>query len=169
MRNKGFVLVETIVVILVLCVLLIMLYGGYMNVISAVERKSYYDNTEYIYKTKLVKDYLEDSNFEDYNGSDVYIYCQGSNDCESKGDDYFKSLISNMHINSIYITKWFTTDIDSSELSNLEATTQNYIKKLDPEYNDGYRIIVMFEDENNLGKIPIIYQYASLMFGGNYE
>ena len=59
MKKNGFVLVETIVVILVLCVLLIMLYGGYMNVISAVQRKSYYDNTEYIYKTNLVKEYLE--------------------------------------------------------------------------------------------------------------
>ena len=57
MKNKGFVLVETIVVILVLCVLLIMLYGGYMNVISAVQRKSYYDNTEYIYKTNSIISY----------------------------------------------------------------------------------------------------------------
>ena len=73
MKNKGFVLVETIVVILVLCVLLIMLYGGYMNVISAVQRKSYYDNTEYIYKTNLVKEYLESSNFSGYEGADVYM------------------------------------------------------------------------------------------------
>ena len=169
MKNKGFVLVETIVVILVLCVLLIMLYGGYMNVISAVQRKSYYDNTEYIYKTNLVKEYFEDSGFSGYDGSSVYIYCQGNSDCLGNGDTYFKSLVTNMRINSIYFTKWFTSDINSGELSDLEATTQNYIKKLDPTKESGYRIIVMYVDENNFNINPTIYQYASLRFGDSDE
>ena len=169
MKKNGFVLVETIVVILVLCVLLIMLYGGYMNVISAVQRKSYYDNTEYIYKTNLVKEYLESSNFSGYEGADVYMYCQGSSDCLGKGDAYFKAMVSNMRINSIYFTKWFTSDINSGELSDLEATTQNYIKKLDPTKESGYRIIVMYVDENNFNNNPIIYQYASLRFGDSNE
>lgn len=165
MKNRGFVLVETIVVILVLCVLLIMLYGGYMNVISAVQRKSYYDNTEYIYKASLIKDYIEDSGFNSYEGANVYIYCQGSSDCKNKGDSYFESLVSNMHVVSIYITKWFTSNISEDELSSLEATTQNYIRKLDPTRGNGYRVIVMFEDENNIGSTPTIYQYASLRLG----
>ena len=169
MKNKGFVLVETIVVILVLCVLLIMLYGGYMNVISAVQRKSYYDNTEYIYKTNLVKEYLESRNFSGYEGAEAYMYCQGSSDCLGKGDAYFKSMVSNMHINSIYITKWDTSDLSVNDLSSLEATTQNYIKKLDPTSDSGYRIIVMFEDENNYNSNPTIYQYASLRFGDSDE
>ena len=169
MKKNGFVLVETIVVILVLCVLLIMLYGGYMNVISAVQRKSYYDNTEYIYKTNLVKEYLESSNFSGYEGAYVYMYCQGSSDCLGKGDAYFKAMVSNMHINSIYITKWYTSDLSVNDLSSLEATTQNYIKKLDPTSDSGYRIIVMFEDENNYNSNPTIYQYASLRFGDSDE
>ncbi len=168
MKNRGFVLVETIVVILVLCVLLIMLYGGYMNVISAVQRKSYYDNTEYIYKTNLIKEYIENSGFNGYEGADMYIYCQGSADCISRGNDYFEELTKNMHVISIYIMKWFTTDIAEDELSSLEATTQNYIRKLDPTKptnENVYRVIVMFEDENNLGSTPTIYQYASLKLG----
>lgn len=165
MNKKGFILVETIVVILVLCVLLIMLYGGYMNVISAVQRKSYYDNAEYIYKTSLIRDKIIADNFKEYEHYSVYTYCQGSADCESKSDSYFKSLVTNMHVNSIYIIDWNVDDIPSADLSQLEATTQNYIKKIDYSYRDDFRIIVMFEDENSLSKAPKIYQYASLEIG----
>ena len=97
------------------------------------------------------------------------MYCQGSSDCLGKGNAYFKAMVSNMHINSIYITKWYTSDLSVNDLSSLEATTQNYIKKLDPTSDSGYRIIVMFEDENYYNSNPTIYQYASLRFGDSDE
>ena len=165
MKSKGFVLVETIVVILVLCVLLIMLYGGYMNVISAVQRKSYYDNAEYIYKTSLIRDKIVDDNFKEYEHYSVYTYCQGSTDCEGKSDSYFKSLVVNMHVNSIYIIEWDDDTMENGDFSSMEATTQNYIKKMDFPWHSDYRIVVMFEDENSFGKSPKIYQYASLELG----
>ena len=46
MNQKGFVLMETIVVIFVLCVILVMLYASYSNLLISVQNKSLYDNTE---------------------------------------------------------------------------------------------------------------------------
>ena len=42
-------------------------------------------------------------------------------------------------------------------------------KKLDPTKESGYRIIVMYVDENNYNSNPTIYQYASLRFGDSDE
>ena len=64
MNQKAFVLMETIVVIFVLCVILVMLYASYSNLLISVQNKSLYDNTEYIYKTQLVREYLEEKNEE---------------------------------------------------------------------------------------------------------
>ena len=131
MNKKGFVLIETIVVILVLCVLLIMLYGGYMNVITSVQKKSHYDNTEYIYKTTLVKDYLLEIN-TNIETETIITICQGKDRClERFTDNYMKELINQMHINSIYITNWNPASIGKNNFSSLEATTQNYLNKLD--------------------------------------
>lgn len=168
MNKKGFVLIETIVVILVLCVLLIMLYGGYMNVITSVQKKSHYDNTEYIYKTTLVKDYLLEINTNTETETIITI-CQGKDQClERFTDNYMKELINQMHINSIYITNWNPASIGKNNFSSLEATTQNYLNKLDATIEKGqtiYRLIVMYENENSLGKTPTIYEYASIKIG----
>lgn len=165
MNKKGFVLIETIVVILVLCVLLIMLYGGYMNVITAVQKKSHYDNTEYIYKTTLVKDYLLEKNIN-IETKTIITICQGKDAClERFTDNYMKELINQMHINSIYITNWNPAKIGKNNFSGLEATTQNYLNKLDATDENAYRLIVMYENENSLGKTPAVYEYASIKIG----
>lgn len=165
MKQKGFVLIETIVVILVLCVLLIMLYGGYMNVITSVQKKSHYDNTEYIYKTTLVKDYLLETN-TNIETETVITICKGQENCLNNfTDNYMQELIKQMHINSIYITNWNPARIGKNNFDNLEATTQNYLNKLDAIDADAYRLIVMYENENSLGKTPTVYEYASIKIG----
>lgn len=172
--KKGFVLMETIVVISVLCVILIMLYASYSKILIGVNKKTLYDNTEYLYKTSLVRDYLEKTVEEDkYQSSQIYMYCRNSvasAKCYDGNitDDFKNDLFSALGVESIYISIWNTTEIAASDITFLEATTQNYIKTIDPEVitsedDYGYRIIVMFKDENDkTGKD--VYQYASLRF-----
>jgi len=50
MKKKGFVLMETIIVISVLCVILITLFVSFSTVLIAVEKRTVYDNTEYLIK-----------------------------------------------------------------------------------------------------------------------
>jgi len=59
-KSKGFVLMEAIVVISVLCVILVILYGAYSKLLIDVKKKSLYDNTEYIYKTSVIRKYFEE-------------------------------------------------------------------------------------------------------------
>ena len=58
MRNKGFVMIETIVVITVLSLGLIMLYASYTLIIGRLSVRTNYDNIGYIYKAHLVHEFL---------------------------------------------------------------------------------------------------------------
>ena len=175
--RRGFVLLETIVVISVLCIILITLYTGYNNTTNTVKTQLSYDNTEYIYKTYILKSYLEDKIINEVsyacsNCETVYIFCNDkTTSCSSIptiNADYtfLQSLITTMQVKAIYITKWDTSSFtNKAEIMNIfEATTQRYIKTLNPIKKDAnaYRIIVMFGDENNSSST--IFQYASLGF-----
>lgn len=166
MKNKrGFVLAETIVVITVLCVILIVLYASYNSLLINVKKKSNYDNTEYLYKTSVIRKYLEPRvNISTLFGDKTYgVYCSNTleayDDCSSivDGGDLFKFL----KVNAIYITQWDANLAGIANYMELEATTQGYIKYLDAEAmpNVVYRIIVMFEADNDQ------YEYGSLRFG----
>lgn len=167
--KKGFVLMETIVVISVLCVILIILYASYSKILIGVQKKSLYDNTEYLYKTSIVRDYLEDVISNDsYHSDQIYMYCRNTisaSKCydESITNNFKNDLFKMMGVESVYITIWNANEIDPNELTRFEATTQNYIKTMDPTDESGYRIIVMFKDQNNETDKDI-YQYASLRF-----
>ena len=167
MKKKcGFVLLETIVVITVLCVILIILYASYSNLLINVKKKSNFDNTEYIYKTSVVRKYLEpklnlESLFDDRTYS---VYCSNTleahRDCIDSATDGYE-LFRFLKVNAIYITPWDANALGISNYVELEATTQSYIKSLDAEIfpNLVYRIIVMFDSDEG----P--FEYGSLRFG----
>lgn len=164
--KKGFVLLETIIVISIICVILIGLYGGYSRIILNAKTKSTYDNTEYIYKTKLIADFLkEEIDISNYWDTNYYIYCSSKTvNCENiTENETFKNLNKYLKVEAIYITVWNTNLLDSSDLLVFEPTTQKYIKQLDPKTSNGYRIIAMFRDRTDARR----YQYASLRFASS--
>lgn len=167
-KMKGFVLTETIVVITVLCVIMITLYAAYSSVLIKVNKKSLYDNTEYIYKTNIIRDYLEDTlNRDDYE-TNYYVVCNTmSNPCYGESSTtYLEKLLRELKVKAIYITNWNVDEISDADLAQFEATTQAYIKTLDymSTTTTAYRIVVMYEDENS-GSKRDVYQYATLRFG----
>lgn len=173
MKKRGFVLMETIVVITVLCVILVMIYASYSQLLTNVKKKSNYDNTEYIFKTNLVKNYLEKTlEPSKYNESSYLIYCSKITDkkCynESIINNFENDLYQTLGVEAIYITLWDVTKINAKELTSFEPTTQNYIKMMNPKVDEedegAYRIIVMFNNENNDTNLKI-YEYATLRFG----
>jgi len=174
-NKKGFVLMETIVVITVLCVILVVLYASYFNLLISVKKKRLYDNTEYIYKTEVVREYLEkELEPESYNNSTYMVYCRNANissdstikKCYDKdiSNNFENELFKTLGVEAIYITWWYTPSISPDALKSFEATTQNYIKSMDPTDESGYRIIGMYKSENNETEIDT-YEYASLRFG----
>lgn len=164
--KKGFVLLETFVVMAVLCVVLIMLYAAYSKILIDVKSRSLFDNTEYLFKTTLIRKYLESELDESlYNSVDLYNYCSNrtAKSCyTSLGDTFEENLFRSLKVEAIYITVW--DSISTTSLHRLEATTQNYIKSLDVRHEEAFRLVVMYESENNDTDLKV-YEYASLRFG----
>lgn len=175
--KKGFLLLETIVVIAVLCTVLITLYVGYNNTTNAVKAVLNYDNTEYLYKTYVLSKFLgekiiNEGSYACSNCESIHIFCSDKGSVtkcsnmygatNSDDEQFLQNMINSMHVKAIYITPWDTTNlINRAEIMNMfEATTGRYIKSLNPDKRTGvYRIIVMFEDSNSSNA-----QYASLEF-----
>ena len=57
MNKKGFVLMETIVVIVVVSVALLTIFSSYYKILSKIKSENKYDTSEYIYITKYIKEY----------------------------------------------------------------------------------------------------------------
>lgn len=167
-KKNGFILMETIVVISVLCVILVMLYGAYSNILIKVSERSLYDNAEYIYKTVIVRDYLEDIYIPEGYYTVICSNLIPNNDrcyTDNVDGDERATLFQFLEVEAVYLTYWDTTSINAKEFTNFEATTQNYIKSLDPPKSSiSYRIIVMFKQENNETDQKK-YEYATLGFG----
>lgn len=65
-KSKGFVFVETIVVIAVLTVALLTIYVSLSSVISNEKRRATYDDAGFIYRTYYIERFLVSLNIEDY-------------------------------------------------------------------------------------------------------
>lgn len=61
MKNKGFVLMETIVVIVVISVALLTIFSSYNKILRKLKTENKYDTSEYIYMTNYIKEYLQDN------------------------------------------------------------------------------------------------------------
>ncbi len=169
-KKRAFVLMETIVVITVLCVILVVLYASYNSLLVSVKKKSNFDNTEYIYKTSVVRKYLEPKIdvASLFDGKVYGVYCSNNLsqyksciDVNTEGYELFRFL----NVQAIYITQWDADSVAIGNYSELEATTQSYIRHLDigEMPNLVYRLVVMYETDREH------YEYASLRFGSREE
>lgn len=169
-NKRGFVLMETIVVVTVLCVVLVILYGAYSKILIEVSNKSLHDNTEYIYKTRVIREFLEDKvDIVDFMASEYVVgYCsdllpqyKNCNDTSLEGNELF----SFMKIKGIYFVLWDKNTTMTGRFNPLEPTTQQYMYTIDEEISDEpYRImVVMYESENEYMEGE--YEYAHLRFG----
>lgn len=136
-NNKGFVMIETIIVICVLSIGLISLYSSYSLILSKTNTKSTYDNSEYLYKTYFVAKELKLKNITSINGN-----------IEEKTSSIDQIIKDNFKIKAVYLTKMNPSSVN---LLSLDGTTINYIRTLN-DYDDAnsndLRIIVKYEEES---------------------
>ncbi|MDD4795062.1 MAG: prepilin-type N-terminal cleavage/methylation domain-containing protein [Bacilli bacterium] len=139
MNNKGFVMIETIIVVTILSIGLISLYSSYNLILSKASTKSYYDNAEHVYKSYFVGKYLEENNYLNFSGNfkDVLI----DNDLINIADAF--------DIDKIYLAKGSYSNITSKNfLLQLDGSTINYINNMDGYDEAKVNIIVKYIERN---------------------
>ena len=61
MNKKGFVLIETIVVMSIVMISLIGIYGTYSSIVKNQSQRKFYDNINDVYRLNIIKSLLKDS------------------------------------------------------------------------------------------------------------
>ncbi len=66
MKSKGFVFIETIVVIVILSIGLIMVYQSFTNVITNSKRRASYNDVDYVYRTYYIEEFITSLNIDGF-------------------------------------------------------------------------------------------------------
>lgn len=141
--KKGFVFLETLLVMVVLSIAVLGVYSTYVSVTSNIDSRTYYDNIGDLYKTEIVRNWIDENNLIT---SENYIKITSSN-CSSymsitNCSDYMDYLqIENIYINNSNIVTLL--ELNDSRLSN---SLKLYIKTMN---NDNKRYIIVNYKRNN--------------------
>ena len=169
MKNKkGFVFVETIVVIVVLMSSLLYLYSTFVALRNNEKRRVTYDDVANLYKTYSIKKYLVSqrldriiSHLDSSNRSDKsnFIISFGCNNIDifdqyQKEKAFCEIMSQQLHISNFYMTYYdlsILQDCDQSRdglcniLSTVSVDLGNYLKTLGGKGISGYRLIVEYK------------------------
>lgn len=140
MNKKGFVLMETIIVIVVVSVGLLTIFSSYNKILSKLRTENKYDTSEYIYMTKYIKDSMNA-------GTTVQDIVT-----ENNITNYTNSNLSSLYgVEKIYLL----TNLNNfgGNETKVDAYMIDYIKKLDVRDQDKLLIVeykrVVKDSDNN--------------------
>lgn len=170
-NNKGFVFVETIIVISFLATSLIIIYKSFNNLLTNEKKRLYYDDPVYLYRTYYVLDFLESHNITTFierelsenkieanNKLLTEFVCQDSLVLQKNEERaWCESLVSQFSIKHIYFGYYDTTPLASctdeeglkcgmqNSLKGISLNALQYIRTLGGKDLEGYRIIIEYE------------------------
>lgn len=136
MNKKGFVLMETIVVIVVVSVALLTIFSSYNKILSKLRTENKYDTSEYIYITKYIKDYMQN------NQSSLGI---NVDDISANITNYLSKISNFNNLKSLYGVEkiYLLTNLNKfgNNETKVDAYMIDYIKKLDVRDQDKLLIV----------------------------
>lgn len=186
-NNRGFALVETLVVSVFVMIIFTIIYTNFFPLIGEYERRETYDDIDSIYKTFLIKRMIESSNFTATNqfnslsSTKPYVLFDMSNpnNCSSlvnsSGVEYCKNLVAETNTFKIVFANYQLPNLKAYVKSHNELGSylNDYIKTL-PYYTNTnnnpngikYRIIVLYKrtvnEESEASKDKVVYSYATI-------
>lgn len=155
MNKKGFVLMETIVVIVVVSVAMLTLFSSYNKILNRIMSENRYDTPEYLYMVNYIRDELwkksgVSSYIFDFNGTtdNTYKPIDILNDTSVFNSNEQTKLKQVFNAKSIYIV----TNVGNGNnfllnLQKFDPYTIEYIKKLDVTTFDVLIIVSFDRDE----------------------
>lgn len=170
MKNKkGFVFVETIVVIVVLLTSLLYLYSTFITLSTNEKKRITYDDVAYLYRTYSLKKYYTSqrldrivSNLSEENPV-VSFGCESYDlfDHYEKEGSFCESITQELHVTNTYVTFYDLSDLQNCHhsssgictiFSRVDTNLSEYLKTLSGKGESGFRLIVEFS-ENDAGEL----------------
>ena len=175
MKNKkGFVFIETIIMIVVLAASLLILYNSYSSSVSDEKRRLTHDDTSYLYRNYyLLEHILSADNLSSFINANNYLTFIGPESKTTIGgntiylyDDNTKrseleSMMDVFHVNAIYIvsSKIITNCYNGSCSVNYggNALLQRYVERLNvfdaDNTNVKYFLVVEYTEKSRNGRV----------------
>lgn len=158
MKKKGFVFIETIVVIAVVLGSLLTVYSLYIHANNTTSRRMRYDDVNQLYETYYIQKYLNSFNLANLmnqiqNGSKYEIIYRGRQDVFGtltiEESAFFENLWQELHIQNIFLLPYNVIDSIQCTSTSVETICAdknlvNYLKTLDNDRNTGYRLVIEF-------------------------
>lgn len=156
MNKKGFVFIETIVVIAILSSLLIIIYGSFNIILNNEKKRLTYDQTSYLYRVKLFKDFLQKNNVNDaLNEIDsdniMELKCQNNIFISNDNDN---TNLCNKYIETLNINKIYLSNRKLANNFN-DSKVLDYMSKKNSD--NKYLLIIKFND-GNIASLNLSYQ-----------
>ena len=152
MKRKGFIFVETIVVLVVLSLALMFIYKAFYNVAFGEQRRIKYDNSLYLYRTYYIADFLEKKGAIDevIENNNLKIDCHLSSLQESY--QFCDFLVTNLDVDEIYLLE---SDDYKTNLNDFNEMMAGYLRTIN---DDGdYRLLIVFKD-NYYASLKVDYE-----------
>ena len=167
--KKGFVLLETVIVLIVAVVAMLGLFLTYSFVFKNLKQGSHYDNAIDLYRLNVFYNTMKSNGFPNDDILVIYANAGTTDNIVKNCTEYFDSncvdLMSKLDINYFIYLNSNTDDILLNEniKSKLKNTDINYIKKLDN--HKSYLVSVYRNYINGCNGDDCPYYYVSLQVG----
>ncbi len=148
-NKKGFVLVETIIISVVVTTALLLIYIQLMTINSSFKKHFSYDNVDKLYLTENIVDYIKTNDMAIFqNNSQPYVNITSCDNTYFEDYAYCRTLFSALGVeNIIFTTNNITTLKQNVNTYDFSEKLKEYIKILSISNESGYRIIVEYDDE----------------------
>ncbi|MCI6002289.1 MAG: hypothetical protein MRZ37_04000 [Tenericutes bacterium] len=166
LNNRGFMMAELMITSVVIMISIVSLYTGFNKIYTNYKVRNSYDDSNLLYGTKLIKDFLIDQNKINLlikNNKD-YInisLCNLNFECVDDESTYYNDIKRIYNINTIYFLTYKMNDVKIND-NNFLSDYIDYLRKdsnIDKsDYRNGYRIIVETKD-NKYATLGIISNY----------
>ena len=157
-QKKGYILLETLVVVGVLSIVLVGMYSSFINMYSIFKERRTYDNTEFLYKTKVLREQLTMT--ADLGSSKIVTICNNndaSNKCENNSE--YGSIFEEFGIQYAFFAVANITSGDVNGMTNIPVTVKRYIRDLDTDADSNDVILIVGYQTDEIG-----YEVASINY-----
>lgn len=191
-RKKGFIFIETLVVVAILTVSLLMTYSTYNSAVIKENIRIRYNDSAYMYRTYYLSQFFRNFRLDmvasnlnqdakngsinilsgfDCNNSSIFV-----NETDNQGT--CEQLFNSLHINNLYLTYndlGFLQDCSDitgkcEVLVQVREEAANYLKTIGGNGKQGYRILVEYAEKKDGTSCSstdedCMYYYTTLSLG----
>lgn len=151
-RNRGFALVETLIVSTVVATILIYIFIQFNNLTAKYENSFRYNDVDDLYRLDNMTSFINSLPLDNKNliieeinsNSKVLIALEDGIYTNINYFDNYDSFLEDLNVRNMVITK---ADIDDLDTTNLSQNMKNMIKKIDGN-GSNYRLIVEFNNDS---------------------